>query len=798
MNLGHYLKLAIRKALNARSSYIIKTGSITIGLVSLFYIGLYVYQEFSFDNFHSKKSNLYRLNTTIYTPTGNLALALTAFPVGPYVQSNLFDITAHTAVSMLHGSHSVQHRDKLFSESGGIYYADHQFFKLFDFKLLHGDISTIFQRHGEIVLSEDIAMKYFGRLNVIGEVLDFDGEPFTISGITENTPYNSQIQFDFLISMPTFTQPRENIGNNWTWFPMTTYILVNPQADLDEIGQYLKDLPQYSSDSNSSEKFVLSLEPVQNIHFSESRLGELGTKSRISDLYILLTIAALILLLSLTNYISLSFAESTVNDKQVMLKRTLGAGSKQLFLQFYMEAFLVAAIAICLSAVLVIVSLPIMESILGHQIRLSLIYGPRAWLSCFLILLLLPLIVSIYPMQRLSRISDNQKMMALKNSDATILKMRSGLVVIQFSITSILIIGSFIMYRQLKFLQNRDLGINTSQTLVIDYGSNADVADSYESLKSQLLAIEGVQQVAFSSHVPGQMPNGVTTKIETNQGVKRSGEINLNLVDHDYLENYQIKLIAGRGFEKDKNDTGDEPSVIFNESTVKAYGFENPEEILGAKVEQWGGAGRVIGVVEDFNYLSLHNEVGLLSLKIWPSQFEKISIKLDFATTGEVVNRIGEKWSDLFPNLPFNYYFVDEVLKQQYDKDRRYTYIISLFTLNSIFLGIIGLIAFAIFWCHRKRKDVSIKKVLGANPFHLIWSFYKDFSKPIILSFILSTPVALYLGDKWLLQFVDGIQLEPSIVLIPLIFILLVTGLSVGVQSVKTVFAHPVKYLNNE
>jgi len=388
--------------------------------------------------------------------------------------------------------------------------------------------------------------------------------------------------------------------------------------------------------------------------------------------------------------------------------------------------------------------------------------------------------------------------MSNKVTSRSMFNFRKSLLMFQFVISGALIIGTLIMRKQMVFLQDRELGMNTDQVMVIDYGPNSGIGNSFKSLKTELGSIGGVNSVTFSSHTPGQMPNGTTTSIVDKFGQTHSGEINLTLIDYDFIENYGLEIVAGRAFSPERFNTDNTSALILNESVVKAYGYSNPEDILGASFEQWGGNGTVIGVIKDFNYLSLHNDVGLLSLKMWPQQFEKISLKLSVDDIDKTIASLRDKWTSIYPNMPFKYYFVDDDLRAQYVKDHQFAEIIFAFTMVSSGIGILGLIAFATFWCERKRKEISVRKVLGAKTLGLLLNFYREFSTPVLISFLISIPISFYFGSLWLRQFAYQIVLGANLLLIPFVCILIIVGISVGVQSLKVVLANPVDNLNEE
>ena len=301
----------------------------------------------------------------------------------------------------------------------------------------------------------------------------------------------------------------------------------------------------------------------------------------------------------------------------------------------------------------------------------------------------------------------------------------------------------------------------------------------------------------FSSHTPGQEPNGVTTRIVDQDGQIRNGDIDLSLIDYDFLDDYGVKIIAGRGFSQ--AITADTTSaLILNEAAVQAFGYTDPEDIIGASFEQWGGNGTVVGVINNFNYMSLHQDVGLLSLKMWPDQYQKISIKVAAGDLKETLPVLRDKWISLYPDIPFNYYFVNDDFRRQYEADEQFANIIVIFTSISVIIGILGLVAFATFWCDRRKKEIAIRNVLGANAIKLILNLYKGFSFPVVLSFLIGMPIAYYFGNIWLQQFAYQIEISWPVVLFPLVVLMIIIWISVGFQTIAVVLTNPAKNLSEE
>ncbi len=789
------IKLAHRKLWNKKRSSFAKLFSLVLGIVSIFYIAIYVHYEFSFEDFHRNTRNIVKINTKIQSPTGNLDLGLTAIPIGPYIKSESPQVKDYVRINKEHGSHSIRYGNHLFSESENIYYTDSSFFEVFSFSFLAGNAETALTGPDKIILTEESAIKYFGSKSPLNEILLYDGNPHTVSGIIENVPSNSHLQFDFLISMDTFLKDRPEAAENWGWFPMNTYLLLNDNADPSIVANQLGQTPQYLEPSNTNDQYFLSIEPLEGLHLSSAKLGELGIKGKLSNLYILIGVGLMILLLAIFNFVNLTTAEVSTQSKTVSVRKTLGASKKDVFRQFFVESILLTSIATLLSALIILISFTSFEQFLGSTIDLSLFLNPLVIIGLPLVPIILSMLGGIYPSVLFAKIRAIY-LPKQGGKQSQYINTRTSLLIFQFSITSILVVGSLLIYYQLNYMKKQDLGMDTSQKLVLEYGPNSEIGTSYESLKQEFGKISGVDGVTFSSHVPGQVPNGVSTQIKDVNGRTNSGEISLNLIDHDFIKDYGLQLIAGREFREGPADNN--TALILNESTVKAFGYADPNDILGATFEQWGGNGEVIGVVKDFNYLSLHENIGLLSLKIWPEQFMKITFHISESNIKETLESIRAKWTALYPDIPLNNYFVDDNFQAQYLKDEQFAIIINVFTLISICIGVLGLIAYANFWCERRRKEMSIRKVLGANASRLAWKLYQGFSIPVLIGFSIAIPVSYYLGNQWLQGFAYRFNLNWHFFVTPLLILLTLVCMAVGAQTIGLVFANPAHNLKEE
>ena len=321
----NFIKIARRKLWNRKWNSFTKLFSLSVGIISLFFIAIYLHQELSFDAFHHKRANIFKINTAIKSPTGDIPLGLTAIPVGTYAKSVSPEVLDFVRVNKEYGSHAIRYGERLFSESENIYYADPTFFKLFDFELLSGNGEDALQGPDKVIITETTALKYFGSTDALGKILLYDEQPFTVSGVLRDLPSNSHLQFDFLISMDTFMGSRPpDVDQNWTWFPMNTYVLLKDPDSAKGLLEKMRSIPQYLPENSPQDQYVLSLEPLEGLHFSSVKLGELGPKGKMTNIYVLVAIGLMIMILALSNFINLTTAQVNLQGSEVCIKKNYG------------------------------------------------------------------------------------------------------------------------------------------------------------------------------------------------------------------------------------------------------------------------------------------------------------------------------------------------------------------------------------------------------------------------------------------------------------------------------------------
>ena len=436
--MSSYLKLAIRKILRKRLTAITKVVSLSIGLISLGYISIYVKNETAYDQFHTNKDRIVKLNTTMRSPTGDLDLGLTATPVAEYIASSSPAVVSALRIYKEYGSRVLRFEDKLFSESGNIYYTEPQFFEFFDVEVLKGSMSTGLSAPNQIVLTESAAFKYFGSTDALEQTILYDNEPFLITGVIADPPPHSHLKFDFLVSLATFYSSRPQADQNWEWFPMNAYLMLAPGADTDDLQAMLDAIPQYQEQQGTT--YQVSSEPLTALHFGKARLGELGVRVKKGNLLILSSLAVMILLLGVFNYINLSTAQMVNEAKDVGIRKSLGASKYHIQKQFIVESLLLSSIAMVLSLTIVMLLFSRFEQALDLRYEISALVSYREGLWILFFPIFLTILGGIYPAMRLGRMPSfgiNKQV----TGKVKLVDTRSMLIIFQFVITGGLISG---------------------------------------------------------------------------------------------------------------------------------------------------------------------------------------------------------------------------------------------------------------------------------------------------------------------------------------------------------------------
>lgn len=767
---------------------------LTVGMTACFLIFLHVKFELSYDNFHSKADRIYRLVTDVKTSSENLHAETTSWAFAPKMKSELPEVQSFIRISR--GDFLFTKGDIKFQEDKMLF-ADSTLFKVFDFKLIKGNPQTALKNPYSIVLSETYAKKYFGEENPLGQALLFSENmvPATVTGVMKDIPENSQIKTDLFVSMSTYTEKINPIvDGDAGYFGAMTYLLLKPGTNANA---FEKKLPSFLDKwigkdlDNSQVHYELFIEPLRDVYLYSVRGG--AKNANIRNVYVFSIIAIFILFIACFNFINLTTARASERAKEVGIRKVVGASKSQLGKQFLGESILLCLIAFVLTVLLSALLLPSFNQLSGKIISTGIFSNFSYILVLFFASIAIGLIAGIYPALVLSSF---KPIVVLKGRFSTGTKgvlLRKGLVVLQFAISIALIIGTIMVYSQMKYMHNQDLGFNKEQMIILE--TNGD--SSKFAFKQSILTIPNVKSVSLSSSVPGMGINAAYSKVENKNGDMQVANLDRYAVDFDFIPQFEMKMVAGRSFSRDFA-TDSTQALILNETAVKQFGYSSPDQIIGKRFEQWGRKGKVIGVVKDFHYRALQQKIKPLSIVIAPNAVHLVNIKVAAADIPKTLDAIESKWQEMIPSRPFNYTFLDETFNKQYRDEERFQKLFFIFSILAIFISCLGLLGLISYSTIQRTKEIGIRKILGASVSGITSLVSKQFIKLVLIAFVIASPIAWFGMHKWLQNFAYRIDIQWWVFALAGIIALLIALVTVSFQAIKAAMANPVKSLRSE
>lgn len=817
--LKNYLKIAFRNIRKQKLYALINILGLTLGITCCIIIYLFIQDEYSFDTFHENAQNLYRVEEASYSvpkseieptpfydtrsPEGVRKSPWLPLPLGPALRERLPEIEHFVRID----NHSLLVRRGNQSFEQDVQFVEPDFLEVFSFDLLEGDPESVLNDPKKVVLTPAAARKYFGKENPIGQTLVItirDEETlFTVSGIVEAPPTNSSIQFSFLA--PIKSRPYYDFHiEKWNSFNTPLFVELVPGTDISQFEAKLNTFAKERyGDSWQARRDRLGLpedapvmeftvSPLTDIHLDASMAWTNVSNPLYS--YILGAIAILILIIACINYITLALARSSGRAKEVGIRKASGARRNQIALQFWGETQLLTFIALLSGIGLAELVLPFFNQLAGKSLAISYFHNAGLLLALLVLTLITGLIAGSYPALVLSRY---QPVKVLKGISAFNFKPRltKMLLVVQYSLSILLIISSVIMYKQLDYISSKDLGYNQKQVMMVPThtGWNEKGTQLMERYRAELQGIPGVSQVS------GMAP--AFTKGSNIYGFDVEGERKesyIYYVDAQFIGTMGIEMKAGHDFPED-HTTNSKDAIIVNEALVQSMGWDDPV----GKSFPWRGKehpSTVIGVVKDFHFLSLESEVQPMLFHMDPEQggVASIAIKIDEGMIGEALPGMERAWSNVASYTPFDFWFLDDAVAQQYEQYKQWLRIMGASTLMAIIIACLGLFGLAGLTAVNKTKEIGIRKVLGATVTSIVGLLSKDFLKLITIGFLIAVPVAWYLMDQWLADFAYRIDMGPGIFLLSGVIALFIAMATVSWQSIRAALTNPVESLRSE
>ncbi|GAB3916338.1 ABC transporter permease [Larkinella terrae] len=801
--LQNYLKIAWRNLWKNKVFSAINIVGLAIGMAACIMIMLFVNYERSFDGIHQK--NIYRLDEVQKFP-GMVApqnVALSMFPMGPTLVKEYPEIRNFVRVRPSKKVALTYQQKKIVVPQ--ILWADSSFLQLFDYKLIKGDKQAILKTPNSIVLTEETAANFFGKENPMGKTLvryDSDTISFKVTGIIENAPKNSHLQFDGLVSFNTFVKAdaMNNWGGNW----LVTYLEL---ADNTNIAALEKKFPAFLKSHMNGEgwKFYeLFLQPLRDVHDNSTAITHDYINYQKFDqsyTYIFSVIALIVLLIACVNFMNLSTAKSSGRAKEVGIRKATGAERPQLAAQFIGESILLSFIALIFALLLVKLFLPYVVELSQRELDLALFGNPLLLLLFGGFAVLIGLVSGIYPAFFLSAYQPTKVLKGTLETGRNKGRFRNMLVIGQFTGAVFLIIATAFVVKQLRFMQDRDPGFTREQVMVLPLNSTTN--PKYDAIKQELLSNSLITAVTASQQRLGNNLHQTGVKFHGDGPVREMATSQV-IVDPDYLTLYKIPIIAGRNFLKDSK-TDNAKAYIINETLAKELLKEQPKATMQSLIGRnfgFGGMdslGRIVGVAKDFNFNSLHHKIETLCIfdqKDWG--FDEISIRISGKNNPAAIAFVKSVWAKLAPDQPFDYTFLDEHFAELYRADEQVSEIVGILASLAIIISCLGLFGLASFSAERRIKEIGIRKVMGASVTGIIALLSKDFLKLVLIAILIAAPIAWYAINKWLQDFAYRISIDWWVFVLAGALAILIALLTVSFQSIKAALMNPVKSLKTE
>jgi putative ABC transport system permease protein len=803
----NYFKIAWRNIIRQKGYSVINIFGLAIGIAACMLILQYVYFELSFENFHTNKARIYRVQQDRYD-NGKLSTqwAAGAFAAGNSFKDAIPEIEDY--VKLVSTSPVVAEKNHQPVKLDKVFYASGAFFKIFTYPLLQGNADSALTKPYTAALSETSAKKIFGTTDVVGRALNLNRRDinYTITAVYKDAPVNTQLKPDILLSYSTFIKlvgPDNNPETAWTWDGCLTYLLLHKGANPAVVQKKFQPVVEKFAGEelkrfNASVNYLL--QPLKDIHLYSHYIQEPATNGDGKTVYLLLGVAFFIVIIAWINYINLATARAINRAKEVGIRKVAGSQREQLIVQFLSESAVLNAVAVLMALVIVVIAIPGFNTLSGQALSFSLFGKADFWLGLAVLFLIGVFFSGLYPAFVLSGFRPIEVLKGRMSTTGKGAFLRKGLVVFQFAASLFLLIGTMIVYRQINFMRQQSLGLDIEQTLVVTHPTvvaDSAYAGSMEALKLRLLQQPSIKDITISTSIPGQPVDwnaGGIKLVGTDESTQK--QYRVIGVDYDYIKTYGLKIIAGRAFAKEYGT--DDKAVIFNKKGIEQLGFNNPEAALGKVIDFWGQQYTIAGVADNFHQQSLKEAFEPLILRLIPDVRGYLSIKTTTGHASEIIAAVKKEWNEIFPGNVFNYFFLDDHFDEQYKADQRFGQVFGLFTSLAILVACLGLLGLASFTTLQRTKEIGIRKVLGASVTGILKLLYREFVWLLVVAFFIATPLAWVTTTKWLQGYAFRMDIQWYYFVIPFIVIVLVALVTVGFQSVKAAIANPVKSLRTE
>lgn len=795
----NYLSIALRNIRQNPLYSFINILSLAIGLAACLVIYLFVKDERSFDAFHAKNKTLYRLDEVQTFPgTNSQKVALSMPGMGPYIKSEFPEVINYTRFQSRNKQLIIKDDKRFLIPNVAL--VDSTFLKLFDFEVALGDRSSALNQPYSMMVTKATALKYFkSPEDALDNTLTYREKEYKITGILQDVPENSHLQFDILVSMTTVTSENKDFNNQWGSNFLNTYFELQPNVDIHAMEEkFPAFMSRHMDNKEINTYYKLFLQPLKQLHLSSIDIEhDYNNYRKFNGTYldVFYVIGVFILLIAAVNFMNLTTARASHRWKEIGVRKTVGAKRLQLFGQFIFESVLLAAFALALAFLLDAAFVPFLNKLIGRQLSFWSFFANTWQLATVLTgTLALGILTGIYPSFYMTSFNMARVLKGGKGEGTSMF--RSSLVVVQFGLALAMIVSTLIVVQQLSFMRNKDIGFNKDQILLVDMAREAN--QKFETIKQELLRSSLVKGVTASGQRLGNNFHQWGFKVKSDTGVMDITPSNVN-VDYDYLKVYGMQLKEGRDFSKEvATDKG--KAFIINESFAKELGLK---ETIGTQAgHSWyhnDSLGTIIGVVRDFNFNSLHYKINTLEMVVHPDWgYDEMSVKVDGASMEEALAFVKDLWSKHVPSYPFDYSFLDGHIEVLYRSDRQMSSVVTIMACLAILISCMGLFGLAAITTEKKTKEIGIRKALGASEAQITFLLSQNFAMLIVVSFVLVSPLTYYLLDSWLQNFAYRIGINPLLFLLGGVVAIAIALLTISYHTLRSARANPVTALRYE
>jgi len=802
--LKNYFLLTLRNLRKNKLYAFISIFGLALGMSCTTLIALYVTHELSYDRFHEKKDRLYRVTATIKN-TDIISTGSTSAAVGPALQQEFPEVESYCRVIKGPQYNTIFYQDKSFEETK-VFYVDSTFFHLFSYRLLEGNPATALEKPFSMVISKSMSEKYFGNGPALGKTLRTVNNVYTVTGVVEDCPTNSDLQYNALISMSSFPAPvMENFLQDWFYITSMTYVLLNENTAGNDFRSRLpviteKYVKPWSEVNGGIGTVDYDLQRIDEVHLDNSKKFDTPKGNR-QYIYIFGMVGIFILVIACINYVNLALSQSFRRAREVGIRKTLGADRGQLIFQFIGESLVIAFISLFIGLVLVELLLPFFNGLAQKSFSPYSIFRTDLLLYYSGVILGVGLLSGSYPAFVLSSFQPVTVLKGILPRFGSSGYLRKALVVLQFVFSVLMILGTIVVFNQMSYMKGRDLGFNKEEVLVIQVPGDTSVINKMDYARQEMLNLPEVSQVSLNGGLPGYPLGELLFRIEQPEGMQERG-IKFMPVDENFISVMGLELKAGRNLDPKKFPSDSLGGFIINETAARTFGWEEP---IGKRL-QWGllnndsasNDGKVIGVVKDFHFASLHNPIEPLVMFCHTWGGGLLTLKLQTDDVQGALKKVEDTWRRIDKIHNFKYSFLDDTIGALYRNEERMLKIFGYFALISIFISALGLFALTSYATERRTREIGIRKVMGASVFTIGRLIGKEFIILVLTGFVIAIPIGYYFLSKWLTGFAYHVSLHPWFFILSAMIVLVIAAVAMSYNALKAANSDPVKALKYE